>query len=83
MSRDREELRREVTEIVSRVGEISQESIQPGESLHRYGIDSLAGVNIAYELSMLSGRDAPPTLLTELDTIDKLVDFVIDGRGSR
>lgn len=72
----REELRAKVKEIVVRCAEI-QGDLGPAESFHRHGIDSLAGVNIAYEIGLLIGRDVPPELVTEHDTIDKLVDYVL------
>ena len=73
----REEIRARVTEIVSECGEIPAEELTPGELLSRYGIDSLAGVNIAYEISLLTGRDVPPELLTEHGTIEALVDYIL------
>lgn len=72
----REDVRTQVTEIVRRCGEIPGE-LPADESFHRYGIDSLAGVNIAYEIGLLMGRDVPPELVSEHDTVDKLVDYVL------
>lgn len=72
----RDEVRACVIEIVSRCGDIAPDKLRPHESLHRFGIDSLAGVNIAYEIGLLLGRDVPSVLITEHDTIDKLVDYV-------
>jgi acyl carrier protein len=73
----RDQIQVRVLEIVSACGEIPAARLRPSESLHRYGIDSLAGVNIAYEIGLLMGRDVPSVLLTEHDTIEKLVDYVI------
>ena len=72
----REELRARVIAIVSECAEIAPERLKDSESLHRHGVDSLAGVNIAYEIGLLVGRDVPSVLVTEHDTIDKLVDYV-------
>ena len=33
--------------------------------------------NIAYEIGLLAGRDVPSVLVTEHDTIEKLVDYVL------
>jgi acyl carrier protein len=77
----RDEVHARVCEIVCRCGEIPPASLNPGEALYRYGVDSLASVNIAYEIGLLIGRDVPATLLSELDTVDKLVDFAW-GTGS-
>lgn len=64
-------------EIVGRCGEVPPSKLQPGESLYRYGIDSLAGVNIAYEIGLLVGRDVPQGLVAEFDTVEKLTDYVM------
>jgi acyl carrier protein len=76
---NRDELTARVKAIVSECAEISPDRIRNSESLHRHGVDSLAGVNIAYEIGLLVGRDVPSVLVTEHDTIDKLVDYVIGG----
>lgn len=73
----REELRARVVAIVSECAEIPPERLKHDESLHRHGVDSLAGVNIAYEIGLLAGRDVPSVLVTEHDTIDKLIDYVV------
>lgn len=73
----RDDIRARVTEIVSECGEIPLEELEPGQLLSRYGIDSLAGVNIAYEISLLTGRDVPPELLAEHGTIDALVGYIL------
>ncbi len=73
----RDELRERVVAIVSECAEIPPERIKHSESLHRHGVDSLAGVNIAYEIGLLAGRDVPSVLVTEHDTIEKLVDYVL------
>lgn len=70
-----------ITHIVSEVGGIPIGSIQVGTSLHTFGIDSLAGVNIAYEVGLLTRREVPSWLLTEYDTVGKLVDYVIEQGG--
>ena len=76
-------LRGRITAIVSDCAAIPQDRLQPEESLHRFGIDSLTGVNIAFEVGLLAGRDVPSGLLAEYDTIEKLVDFVISSGGAR
>ena len=43
----------------------------------------LTGVNIAYEIGLLAGRDVPSGLLAEHDTVEKLVDFVLAAGGMR
>ncbi|MCK6549972.1 AMP-binding protein [Myxococcota bacterium] len=79
----RDEIRSKVTDIVSACGAVPREKLRPSESLHRFGIDSLAGVNIAYEIGVLTGRDVPSQLVAERDTIEKLVDFVMSLGGER
>ncbi len=79
----RDEIQARVIGIVSECGEIPVEKLRADVSLHRYGIDSVAGVNIAYEIGMLLGRDVPSTLVTEHDTINKLVSYIDDGAGPR
>lgn len=78
-SLSREELAAKILAIVAECAEITPERLKPSESFHRHGIDSLAGVNIAYEIGLLAGRDVPSVLVTEHDTIDKLVDYVRGG----
>jgi len=77
----RAELRAKIVEIVCECGDISADKVKPDESLHRFGIDSLAGVNIAYELGLLVGKDVPSGLLAEHDTVEKLVDYVLAAGG--
>jgi acyl carrier protein len=72
----RAEIRARVTAIVCECGEIRADELDSAESFHRYGIDSLAGVNIAYEIGLLAARDVPSQLVTEHDTVDKLTDYV-------
>jgi acyl carrier protein len=73
----RDEIRARVTEIVSECGEIPAEELEPEALLSRYGIDSLAGVNIAYEIGILTGRTVPPELLTQHGTIEALVGYIL------
>jgi myxalamid-type polyketide synthase MxaE and MxaD len=79
----RDVLRDKVVAIVSEISGIPREQILPRVSLHSMGIDSLTGVNIAYELGLLTGRDVPSWVLAEHDTIDKLVDYVLSLGGAR
>lgn len=79
----RNEVRAKVLDVVSRVGSIPQDTIRPDQSLYNFGIDSLAGVNIAYEIGLLTGRNVPSELVAEHDTLDKLVDYVISLGGVR
>ena len=79
----RDHVRARVTDIVSEVGAIPFERLRPNESLHGLGVDSLAGVNIAYEIGLMTGRDVPPALLDERDTIEKLVDYIVSTGGAR
>jgi len=46
-------------------------------------VDSLAGVNIAYEIGLMTGQDVPAELLDERDTIEKLVDYIVAQGGMR
>jgi len=73
----RADCRARIIAIVSECAEIPVERLTDHESLHRHGVDSLAGVNIAYEIGNLCGRDVPSELITEYDTIDKLVSYVL------
>jgi len=75
--RSRTALRQNIVEIVANCAEIPAETLRDHESLHRHGVDSLAGVNIAYEIGILCQKDVPSSLVTEYDTIDKLVDYVL------
>jgi len=79
----RDHIRARLIDIVSEVGDIPFERLSPEESLHGLGIDSLAGVNIAYEIGLMTGRDVPSALLDEQDTIEKLVDYVVAIGGAR
>lgn len=79
----RDELRAKILDVVSNVGAVPRERVRPEQSLHAVGIDSLAGVNIAYEIGLMTGRDVPSELLSEYDTLDKLVDYVISLGGAR
>ena len=79
----RDVLRDKVIAIVSEISGIPREQILPHVSLNSMGIDSLTGVNIAYELGLLTGGDVPSWVLTEHDTIDKLVDYVLSLGGAR
>ena len=79
----RDHIRARVVDIVSDVGAIPLEQLRPHESLHGLGVDSLAGVNIAYEIGLMVGRDVPSTLLDERDTIEGLVDYVVSLGGAR
>jgi len=81
--RTRHEVRAKLLDVVSRVGSVRQESIRPDQSLYNFGIDSLAGVNIAYEIGLMTGRNVPSELVTEHDTLEKLVDYVISLGGAR
>ncbi|MCA9548938.1 MAG: AMP-binding protein [Myxococcales bacterium] len=76
-------LRARIIAVVSDCAAIPKDKLRPDESLHRYGIDSLTGVNIAYEVGLLAGRDVPSGLLAEHDTVEKLVDFVLAAGGMR
>jgi acyl carrier protein len=73
----RDEVRACIIAIVSQCGEIPASTLKPHECLFRYGLDSVAGVNIAYEIGVLMGRDVPASLVTEHDSIEKLVDYVV------
>lgn len=66
-----------IKRIVSEIAGVPIETLNPDASLHGYGVDSLAGVNIAYELGLLAGREVPSGLLEEMDTIRELVDYVV------
>ena len=79
----RSELRARVVDVVSGIGAIRKERIRTDQSLHSLGVDSLAGVNIAYEIGLMTGHDVPSELLTEHDTVEKLVDYVISLGGIR
>jgi len=74
---NREEVLERVIAIVSECGEVPAKELKTGELLNRYGIDSLAAVNIAYEIGLLMGRDVPEDLLTKYNTIDKLIDYIL------
>lgn len=66
-----------VKEIVGEIADVPPDELEPDASLHGYGIDSLGGVNIAYEIGMLAGREVPSELLAEFDTIRELTDYVL------
>jgi 8-amino-7-oxononanoate synthase len=46
--------------------------------LTRYGLDSLAAVNISYELETWLGRQFPPTLVYDHPTIESLARYLVD-----
>lgn len=79
----RDEVRAKLLNVVSSVGAIQRERVRPDQSLHSFGIDSLTGVNIAYEIGLMTGRDVPAELLVEHDTLNKLVSYVISIGGLR
>jgi acyl-CoA synthetase (AMP-forming)/AMP-acid ligase II/acyl carrier protein len=79
----RDHIRARVTDIISDVGSIPFERLRPDVSLHGLGVDSLAGVNIAYEIGLMTGQDVPAELLDERDTIEKLVDYIVAQGGMR
>lgn len=74
------EARQSIVSIIASCAEVPAETIRDHESLQRHGVDSLAGVNIAYEIGLLCGRDVPAYLITEFDTVDKLVSYVLRTR---
>ena len=78
----RQEIRTKVTGIISEAAQLAVDNIPSDVSLHSLGVDSLAGVNIAYEIGVLTGREVPNTLVSEQDTLDKLVDFVMASTGA-
>lgn len=71
-------LRDKLLRTVAEVGGVARERVRPDVSLYDLGIDSIAGVNIAYEVSVLVGRDIPASIISEHDSVDKLVDYVIN-----
>ncbi len=79
----RDHLRARLTDIISDVGGIPFERLRPDISLHGLGVDSLAGVNIAYEIGLMTGREVPAELLDECDTIERLVDYIVASGGAR
>ena len=79
----RDHIRSRVTDIISEVGGIPFERLRPDISLHGLGVDSLAGVNIAYEISLMTGKEVPAELLDECDTIERLVDYIVMNGGAR
>lgn len=79
----RNDLRHRLTDLISEIGSVPRHKLRPDGSLYAYGIDSLAGVNIAYEISQMTGRDVPLGILYERDTIDKLVDYVLLEGGAQ
>lgn len=78
---NRDDIRTQLIDIVVDVADLPRERLEPHTSLHALGVDSLAGVNIAYEIGVLTGRDVPDRLISEHDTIGKLVDYVITTGG--
>ncbi len=72
----------QISEIVSRCAGIDMGNLQPEASLHGYGLDSLAGVDIAYEIGMLMGLQVPSDLLEKVDSVRGLVDFVLAGEAA-
>jgi acyl carrier protein len=79
----RNELRERITDIIAETASIPRERLHARSSLHAYGIDSLTGVNIAYEIGLLLGQDVPSWLLSEQDTIEKIVAYAISRGGAR
>lgn len=67
----------DVSRIVCTCADIPPARLRPDASLQGYGIDSLARVNIAYELSLLTSTDIPETLLSELDSVRDVVDYLL------
>lgn len=57
---------------IATILEVEQEKIKPDISFDRYGIDSLAIVELTDKLSTLTGKDVEPTLLYDFPTIDQL-----------
>lgn len=55
------------------------ESIDPDEPFHRFGIDSLERVNIAFELESWLGYPIDEATLAEVSTINSLARHLADA----
>ncbi len=79
----RNDLRQRLTDLISDISAVPRHVLRPDGSLYTYGVDSLASVNIAYEISQMTGKDVPQGILYERDTINKLVDYILQEGGSQ
>lgn len=78
-SRQSERARTRLTEIrawlIAAIAErtsVSHAEIRADEPMHRYGIDSLERVNIAYELERWIGFEVDESVLAQLETVDEV-----------
>jgi acyl carrier protein len=64
---------------------LSRNEIQANEPMHRYGIDSLERVNIAYQLECWIGFEVDESTLVQLETIDEVATYLatVESAGSR
>lgn len=63
----------------------SRTEIRADEPMHRYGIDSLERVNIAYELECWMGLEVDESTLANLETIDEVAAHLatLESTGER
>lgn len=63
----------------------SRSEIRADEPMHRYGIDSLERVNIAYELECWMGLPVDEATLADLETIDDVAAHLatLEAAGDR
>lgn len=61
---------------------LSRNEIQADEPMHRYGIDSLERVNIAYQLERWIGFEVDESMLAHLETIDEVAAHLVTIRSA-
>jgi acyl carrier protein len=75
------EIRAWLIQAVASRTRLSTEEISPDEPIHRYGIDSLERVNLAYELERWLGRSIDAADLIEHTTIEALAKHLAAAPG--
>jgi acyl carrier protein len=70
------EIRHRLTALVAERTRLHPTDIRSDEPIHRYGIDSLERVNIAYQLESWVGFEVNESTLAELETIDHVAAYI-------
>lgn len=79
MTRSPEEIRERLIAVLARELRLRPEEIEGDKELTRYGLDSLAAVEVVVELEQFLGRDLPETLVYDVRTVDGMVSLLAQG----
>lgn len=67
------EIRERLVAVLARELRLHPDEIEGDKELTRYGLDSLASVEVLVELERLLGRELPETFVYEAGTVDEMV----------